>query len=60
MQKKEKSQDLHVVPLYDLREHQVDAGCWCNPELSDAIPDLWIHKSADGREDYESGIRKPH
>ena len=51
----------HVVPTNDLRVHscQKDPPCWCNP-VYDEEQDLYIHNSADGREAYEGGWRKPH
>jgi hypothetical protein len=51
---------LHVYPLGDLREHQVDtdvADCWCCPEEDEG---LILHHSADGREAYERSERTPH
>lgn len=46
----------HIVPAYDLTPHEIIPGCWCEPDLTDAG---WQHNSADGREDFESGKRKP-
>jgi len=40
---------VHVVPLYDTREHEIDMHCWCHPTLD----------SDDGREAYEHGRRVP-
>lgn len=51
---------VHVVPLFDLREHEIDMHCWCNPTLdSDDGEAVFVHHSADGREAYEQGIRTP-
>ena len=50
---------FHVVPLYDLREHEASVDCWCNPEPDDEDENVYIHFSADGREAFESGERKP-
>ena len=50
-------QPYHVCPLGDLKEHEISTKCWCEPEL---IEGVWVHNSADGREDYENGDRKPH
>jgi hypothetical protein len=36
---------MHVLPLSDLREHEVGLGCWCT--------------ALDGREAYERGERRP-
>ena len=52
---------VHIVPVNDLREHVIepDVTCWCQPTL-DEEDNIWVHNSMDGREDYESGARKPH
>lgn len=50
-------QAFHVYPLNDLREHEIsDKPCWCKPRIEDGIV---IHNSMDGREDYETGKRRP-
>jgi hypothetical protein len=48
----------HVVPLNDLREHVEDATCWCNPRVDEEL-NLVTHNSADNREAFETGERKP-
>lgn len=52
---------LHIVPTDDTREHIIDAdgGCWCDPTMTDD-GSVCVHNSADGREAYEEGRRKPH
>lgn len=51
---------VHVYPIDDLREHDCSGGnCWCGPDL-DEEDNILIHHSADGREAYEEGTRKPH
>ena len=52
---------LHIIPLHDLREHVAEEGeeCWCKPHVEEDTG-LVIHNSADGREAYEIGSRKPH
>jgi hypothetical protein len=50
---------LHVVPIGDLREHELSAECWCAPIEDADTPNLWSHNSADGREAFERGERKP-
>jgi hypothetical protein len=45
---------MHVMPLDDLREHQLTLECWCRPVLDEVV----IHNSMDGREEYERGERK--
>ena len=43
----------HVYPTNDLKPHNTESSqCWCNPDVDDFVV---IHKSADGREDYERG-----
>jgi hypothetical protein len=46
----------HVVPLHDLREHEVNGSCWCKPTLDEGV---WLHHSMDGREAFETGERQP-
>ena len=41
---------IHILPLNDLIEHTADCEC-CNPFLDDG--GVWIHHSADKREQYE-------
>jgi hypothetical protein len=48
----------HVVPLNDLREHEEDATCWCDPRVDEEL-NLVTHQSADNREAFETGERKP-
>lgn len=49
---------IHVVPLNDLREHAEEATCWCNPQVDEEL-NLVTHNSADNREAFETGERKP-
>lgn len=44
--------NVDVIPLDDLREHQLGGDCWCKPFDDDGI---WSHNSADGRERFETG-----
>ena len=57
--KGEEHMTMHTYPLNDLREHETDKGafCWCRPEYDEEY-DLYVHRSMDGREEYEEG-RKP-
>jgi hypothetical protein len=48
-----------MLPLKDLKRHDLSRNCWCNPQQDDENPTVWIHNSADGREEYEAG-RKMH
>jgi hypothetical protein len=43
---------VRVIPLNDLREHECDIKCWCEPDLDDGV---CVHHSLDGRESYEEG-----
>lgn len=61
LKRKEKSEFMmtwHVYPVNDLREHDVDSGdlCWCKPDIDNF--GTVLHRSMDGREDYETGKRK--
>jgi hypothetical protein len=48
----------HIVPIDDTHDHELSSECWCDPKLDE---EHWVatHQSADGREDFESGARKP-
>jgi len=48
----------HVIPVDDLHDHEMSSECWCQPGLDH---EHWVatHNSADGREEFESGMRKP-
>jgi hypothetical protein len=49
---------VHIIPLYDLKEHIPLPECWCHPTTPDEdYPGMWVHISADGREDFEDGTR---
>jgi hypothetical protein len=45
----------HVYPLNDLRRHSL-RDCWCHPLEDDGVV---VHNSLDGREQYQSGERRP-
>lgn len=46
----------HVVPINDLYEHIVSSNCWCRPTRDCEEHNVWVHNSADGREEtYEKG-----
>lgn len=49
----------HIVPVNDLREHEIAPSCWCNPTPDDEDHDVLIHHSIDGRESFETGERRP-
>jgi len=50
----------HIIPVGDVRAHELTIHCWCWPKPDDEEPLIMIHNSADGREQYEGGYRKPH
>ena len=51
-------EDVHVLPIGDLREHAQSADCWCRPKRDDEEPRVVIHNSMDRREEYERGRAK--
>jgi hypothetical protein len=51
--------ELHVIPIDDLRDHETSEACWCKPTPDDEEPSVFIHHAMDGREAYEAGERKP-
>lgn len=48
----------HIVPVDDLRPHELTSMCWCHPHL-DHEDFIALHQSADCREDFETGRRMP-
>ena len=52
------TQSTHVVPDEDLYEHVLSYDCWCQPSL-DIEYMIATHNSADKREEFETGQRKP-
>jgi hypothetical protein len=48
----------HLVPVDDLYEHVLLPSCWCKP-TSDDEDFTAVHNSADQREQFERGERKP-
>ena len=51
------TQDIHVIPINDLREHDATKECWCKPIEDVECNNVWIHNSMDGREKFETGER---
>lgn len=49
---------FHIVPLDDLRDHEADPACWCNPTEDEEDPGIWVHSAMDKREEYERGRMK--
>lgn len=54
------SDELHIVPEDDLREHDASSTCWCCPAEDCETLGLWIHNALDGRERYETGELRLH
>jgi len=52
---KENPNNIHVVPLNDLREHDTSLTCWCHPTPEDDESRVVLHHSMDERESYEQG-----
>lgn len=46
---------IHIVPIDDIKAHN-STDCWCEPlvELDDSDDYIIIHRSGDGREQYET------
>lgn len=55
---KEGFRATHVVPDDDLYDHILSPNCWCCPSL-DMEYMVATHNSADRREEFETGQRKP-
>jgi hypothetical protein len=49
--------EMHIVPIDDTRQHDPSTACWCEPR--DEGGTIFAHNSADHREQYERGERKP-
>ena len=52
--------EMQVMPINDTREHVDTKDCWCEPRL-DPVAEVptYVHNSADGREAFQRGERKP-
>jgi hypothetical protein len=48
----------HVVPIDDLREHDLSWTCWCQPRPDTECDDVCVHNAMDQREQYEEGRKK--
>lgn len=53
-------EDVHVMPIRDLRSHSASPQCWCRPQLDEEVEDLFVHNALDRRELYERGELRPH
>jgi hypothetical protein len=49
---------IHVLPVGDLKPHDLSDRCWCSPERDENYDNVVIHNSADGREAFERGERQ--
>lgn len=54
----EQEREQHIVPLDDLKEHEIHRFCWCRPVATADDDDVLVHNSLDGREQFETGSRK--
>ncbi|RZL39227.1 MAG: hypothetical protein EOP35_04110 [Rubrivivax sp.] len=52
--------DTHVLPLNDLRPHDLLRSCWCRPEEDFEVARVVIHNSLDRREQHQHGLRPAH
>lgn len=48
----------HFIPVNDTHDH-MDADCPCHPEPDEECPEIMVHNSFDGREEFEAGARLP-
>lgn len=53
---------IHLLPVNDLREHDMDDECWCEPSSEPQTDGSFVmlHYAVHGRDDYEDGRRKAH
>ena len=49
--------DEHVMPVNDLRDHEITLKCWCGPTEDAECPGLFVHHAMDQREQFENGER---
>ncbi len=55
------SDSIHVVPVGDLMDHDIDGDCLCGPRLEPikrldgSVAWMHVHHSLDGRENKETG-----
>jgi hypothetical protein len=49
---------VHVIPVCDLRPHEIQDPCWCHPERDEDNNFVVNHNSLDGREAFERGERQ--
>ncbi len=49
------AEEVHVIPVADLRPHAEHKTCWCRPSLDLGVDHLYVHNALDERESYENG-----
>lgn len=54
------SNEIHVLPVNDLREHEASAFCFCKPKRDTERPEVYIHNALDRREFYENNPGLTH
>ena len=40
------SSTMHIIPLRDIKFHQISKECWCSPKIDRVRPDMWLHNMA--------------
>lgn len=54
--------ELHRIPVDDVREHEICGSCWCKPRrehhtcAEHGLHFLWFHRALDGRDYYVDGV----
>lgn len=43
---------FHIVPVQDIKPHNLHHDCWCKPREDEWTDDMWIHIAMDNREWY--------
>ena len=49
----EEDDAYHVIPVGDLKAHDISCECWCSPVPDEDRPDIYVHNSLDLRELHE-------
>jgi len=54
--------EMHRIPVDDLKEHDIGAECWCKPRLEHhrcaehGLHFMFYHRALDGRDYYHDGV----
>lgn len=49
--------EMHCIPVNDLKEHAIGAECWCRPRLERlCFHFTFYHRALDGRDHYRDGV----